>query len=304
MATHVKCPGPADCPAYFERHVRYEVIMLIETVNKLDTQITDKIVTNALKESFLIHARVLMDFLTHRPKNPNTNCNSVLAIHFDPEWPKWGWFIMNEYQRINEEVCHLSSSREQMDHHDIWRFKAVRNWILAGFRSFLRGYFLRRYHEFQTGSTYDASTYVASAYDLIVRVENVLNPQSSPSNATAAPSPSTTVSVTLEGGGATAAPSPPIPWSVTLGREERGGATVAPSPPTTVSVTLEGVTAQSSPPAPVTAEAARAVAERFGYSNPPAPTSVRAAAKQFGYPNPPAPRRPAGNSSTRNRHTH
>ena len=50
----------------FERHVLYEVWMLVETYNRLEAGVADRVVGNALIESFCIHARALVDFFNDR----------------------------------------------------------------------------------------------------------------------------------------------------------------------------------------------------------------------------------------------
>ena len=46
----------------FEHHLPYEISMLIATFQRLEPGVTDVVISNALIESFCIHARSLLDF--------------------------------------------------------------------------------------------------------------------------------------------------------------------------------------------------------------------------------------------------
>lgn len=105
-----------------QEHLQYEVRMLFETMIALqnlprtDSPTPEQWCTNnALIESFLIHARALIDFLyTH----PSPKKRDVLAKHFleDPaKWKKEHYnlppLLHEARERAHKEVAHLSYMR-------------------------------------------------------------------------------------------------------------------------------------------------------------------------------------------------
>ena len=71
---------------------------------------------NAFKESFLIHARCLMDFFNGDPRG-----DDLVASHFAPNWnpardggEELKWLTDNLDQFINKRVAHLTAYRQRV----------------------------------------------------------------------------------------------------------------------------------------------------------------------------------------------
>lgn len=112
-------------------HLHYEVQMLHECARRLselrnsdeEISLDDKTLENALIESFLIHARVLIDFFYVKSRleaNPNTNIRSsdVIAEDFLEKPNNW-WSICPEKSpeleevnpKVGKQVAHLTYDR-------------------------------------------------------------------------------------------------------------------------------------------------------------------------------------------------
>ncbi len=114
-------------------YIWYEWDMLKQTAAHSPYRGGDRIVGNAILESFLMHARVLKDFLYGERKA--THADDVLATHFfdDPaEWtttrPPLGPYLTQHERRLQKMVAHFSYERPQ------WRGPA-KNWKITNVRS-------------------------------------------------------------------------------------------------------------------------------------------------------------------------
>ena len=120
-------------------HVFYEMAMLIGIPKKLDSTYDD-ITKNALLESFVIHARQLVDFFyDHRQKD-----DGIVSSDFfdDPvrEWRKVRGKEENHLKelvkRAGEEIAHLTLTRVQPKKD--WNFVRIANEIEQRCDTFLK----------------------------------------------------------------------------------------------------------------------------------------------------------------------
>ena len=109
-------------------HIKYEIDMLLETLKILITQNKlDRIIRNAIVESFIIHARALISFLYYQPKK----CDDVMASDFldDTKWNQLFGSIppnLNDIRiRAHKEIAHITTFR-------IGRKLVEKKWDLAG----------------------------------------------------------------------------------------------------------------------------------------------------------------------------
>jgi hypothetical protein len=86
-----------DHKEYFEDHLNYEVWMLGETYTRLLVQVPDKVIANALVESFCIHARILIEFFSKaRGANTYTTKKYVVTKRYEK---------LN--RQINNQIAHI-----------------------------------------------------------------------------------------------------------------------------------------------------------------------------------------------------
>jgi len=104
------------------KHLAYEIKMLLHLAHELehysdqeDGKATpqEKIVhSNALLESFCIHARSLHHFLFKKPGDPGTHRNDVFAVDYISDWDRHTPDVITEWMKpINWRVAHLSYER-------------------------------------------------------------------------------------------------------------------------------------------------------------------------------------------------
>ena len=95
-----------DLRDLFERHVLYEILMLIGTRECIHAGEADTIKHNALIESFCIHARLLIDFF----ENPDAGGPGSLT---EPGYIAFEGARMPDalVKRINKQIAHFSLKR-------------------------------------------------------------------------------------------------------------------------------------------------------------------------------------------------
>ena len=97
-------------------HLYYEIMMLSATSRALALGISGKsILTNALLESFVIHARSLLYFLYDTNPKPD----DVVADDFFPDQREWhkarpakSTILATVHRRVGKEVAHLTYARQ------------------------------------------------------------------------------------------------------------------------------------------------------------------------------------------------
>lgn len=97
-------------------HLFYEVMMLKHTMERLASGPEDDVVSNALLESFTIHARALMDFFYPSEKPEATD---VIAQDFFVDAQAWAdvrgdqpEIFGKARRRVNKEIAHLTYDRQ------------------------------------------------------------------------------------------------------------------------------------------------------------------------------------------------
>jgi len=120
-------------------HLLYEIEMFVGTAKLLASAQPDPIITNALLESYAIHARALTDFFY--PNNPRND--DVLAKHYAPDWedkhPTISTTLRDARERTNKEIAHLTSRRLSVTGQaKCWSDPGLANEIMALCISFLR----------------------------------------------------------------------------------------------------------------------------------------------------------------------
>ena len=97
----------------------------------------DKPTKNFLTEVYLLHARVLYDFLLRPPKD-----DDVSATHFFDDASEWCTvrsdfcpYLRENMTRVNKKLTHLTYSRLTED--EIWDHDAIRDEISHAWRTFL-----------------------------------------------------------------------------------------------------------------------------------------------------------------------
>jgi hypothetical protein len=113
-------------------HPLYEIEMMIETAEKYRAE-TDRIVANALLESFIVHVRGLDEFFSHKRPRPDDLRPSDFVSGFVPvpeEHP--------EIDRMNKEIAHLTCSRQRPNEHRRWDFTSTMRPVVVAALEFLR----------------------------------------------------------------------------------------------------------------------------------------------------------------------
>ena len=90
----------------FERVVVYEFWMLIETRNALATGVEDRVIRNALIESFCVHARGLVGFFLDRD---GAKASEFTDANYAPF--KNGRIAQSLLVKINTQIMHITFSR-------------------------------------------------------------------------------------------------------------------------------------------------------------------------------------------------
>jgi hypothetical protein len=101
-----------DLEAFAREHVGYEAEMLVGTANLLRRIPEGTVEHDAVLESFLLHARLLDDFLAlDVPKRGSPGADDVVARHYLPTWPLARVMPKLERDLANKMVAHLTTAR-------------------------------------------------------------------------------------------------------------------------------------------------------------------------------------------------
>ena len=124
-------------------HLHYEVTMLETLAKGLASGVLGQgALANAALEAFVLHVRVVLDFLYIDKPQPD----DVVAQHFLSDgvaWkdvrPKMSTELHKARARAGKEVAHLTYSRlEVTAQTKLWPFAAIANEVGAAFQVFLR----------------------------------------------------------------------------------------------------------------------------------------------------------------------
>jgi hypothetical protein len=121
-------------------HLLYEIEMFVGTANLLMSTQPDSIITNALLESYAIHARALTDFF-YPPRTYKKN--DVIAENYVPDWrdkrPSMSKTLSDARDRTNTEIAHLTFHRVSViGQAKCWSDPGLANEIMTLCGSFLR----------------------------------------------------------------------------------------------------------------------------------------------------------------------
>jgi hypothetical protein len=111
---------------YAESHLRYEISMLDKTIQFLinEQKKNEGYLKNAVFESFLIHARNLLDFLypLNSKEDDVTVLNYINTESYKQTIQKLPDDLVRYRIRINKEIAHLTKRRESDESKKEWRF--------------------------------------------------------------------------------------------------------------------------------------------------------------------------------------
>ena len=123
--------------------VKYEWDMFICVANRItvecEQRTADQFTKNILLEVFLLHARVLHDFLV----KPPSECDDVLAFHFFDDASTWNTvlssynfcpYLSKSRKRLNKKLAHLTFSRLTED--KCWKINAIRDEVSYAWHTF------------------------------------------------------------------------------------------------------------------------------------------------------------------------
>ena len=88
-------------------HVRYELNMLFGTVERLTKPIEDEVLSNALIESFCLHARALLDFF----KNKHLPASEFTTAAYKPFSDGELGISRALVEKLNTQIAHLTKKR-------------------------------------------------------------------------------------------------------------------------------------------------------------------------------------------------
>ncbi len=123
-------------------HLFYEFWMFTSLARGMASGIFNEgIISNALLESFTIHARVLLDFLF----SENPRSDDVIAEDYIPSQSDWvkikgskSEILKDIHKRVGKEVAHLTYYRQKVTlDAKIWNFIEIANEINSIFNKFL-----------------------------------------------------------------------------------------------------------------------------------------------------------------------
>jgi hypothetical protein len=115
------------------KHLRYEIIMLHETLKALRGQpVSDNVITNALTESFCLHARNLDEvFLeTNNRSDTLTASSFTTSDYLPPDSPDDRRAL---FKKINKQISHLTTERTSVPEEKIGQAEReeMYGWIYA-----------------------------------------------------------------------------------------------------------------------------------------------------------------------------
>jgi hypothetical protein len=108
-------PTDSKLREFAERHLSYEVDMLIYSANELANQKHSQGFINAFLESFTIHVRALIDFIWEPQNQYDDDAYAVDYFTSPEEWervkPDFPSILQPARRRTGKEVAHLSYAR-------------------------------------------------------------------------------------------------------------------------------------------------------------------------------------------------
>jgi hypothetical protein len=135
--------------------VLYELEMFKRVANKTidEWNKSDRLTKNILIEDFLLHARIMYDFLICDPES-----DDISALHF-LDCPE-GWkqvrvqlcpYMSNNRKRLNKMIAHLTYKRieYEIDNTKDWEVRAIYHEIISTWQQFL-SYLSPEQHEWFT----------------------------------------------------------------------------------------------------------------------------------------------------------
>jgi len=111
---HNSPPRDDELEALARQDVCYEIGMFLYTATRITQPVSDDD-RNALRESMLIHARCLMDFLACRPRKDDLSAD--LYADWSPEidgGSELAWLEENLGTMIDKRVAHLTAYRQRV----------------------------------------------------------------------------------------------------------------------------------------------------------------------------------------------
>lgn len=126
---------------FSEEHLYYEMWMLISIEEELRTVIQDTPKCNALLESFVIHAAILIEFFYSKGNHPDIARASDYIMN-GQKWqeciPPYGRYSELIRNRRNEEMAHLSYKRlSVLPEKKPWRIDLIALQLRVFFNQFL-----------------------------------------------------------------------------------------------------------------------------------------------------------------------
>jgi hypothetical protein len=118
-----------DLEAFAHEHVSYELDQLGAMALR-PTPPTDTVLGNAVLEAFLVHARLLHEFLAREPVFPD----DVRAATFLPTWLGEEALTKPQLDNINKRIMHLSGMRSRQFS---WQRGVVARRVIKTFGRFL-----------------------------------------------------------------------------------------------------------------------------------------------------------------------
>lgn len=100
--------------AFSGEHLYYEIWMLYGVTEKLKGGVRDIFVYNALLESFVVHASVILDFF-YKPANKPDDAKAIHYMDSVEQWnavlPSYAKYFRRFNMKRNKDVMHLSYKR-------------------------------------------------------------------------------------------------------------------------------------------------------------------------------------------------
>ena len=127
--------APGDMESFAREHVCYEAEMLVATAARLRDLPEGTVDHDAVLESFLVHARLLDDFLACPiPEQKGRGNDDVVARYYVPTWPLKRVIPGSQRVQANKLVAHLTWSREDKQPIDV---ALILGSVVSGLRRFL-----------------------------------------------------------------------------------------------------------------------------------------------------------------------
>ncbi|MCD4752722.1 MAG: hypothetical protein K8R40_06605 [Anaerolineaceae bacterium] len=147
--------------------VYYEISMFVRLMNLLASgKYKDmNVINNALVESFLIHTRLLIEFLY---KVRSCYDDDIFAIHFYSSPTEWkegignkSKYLNNLKKQIDKRVAHLTNIRNI---NETWNYPRIRDEIIPVFDKFIKNispnYLSPKWGEYKKERTVSITSYV------------------------------------------------------------------------------------------------------------------------------------------------